>query len=60
MDLIGQCSICGSPAYFTCIICGQMVCERHYDRKSKMCSNCSPSATMKREKDDREEDKLLR
>jgi hypothetical protein len=50
MDLIGQCYICGSPAYYTCSICGQLVCEKHFDRKSRMCSNCSPSASIKNEK----------
>jgi hypothetical protein len=60
MDLIGQCNICGSPAYHTCMICGQMVCERHYDSKTKMCSKCSPSANKNDEKRKWEEDQLLR
>jgi hypothetical protein len=59
MDLIGQCNICGNPAYFTCTICGQLVCERHYDSKSRMCSKCSPSADKNDDKRKMEEDKLL-
>ena len=59
MDLIGQCYICGRPASYTCVICGQLVCERHYDFKSKMCMNDSPSPSMKEEKRRLEEDKLL-
>jgi hypothetical protein len=59
MDLIGQCAICGSPARFTCSICGQLVCERHYNVKGKMCSNCSPMASDNIEKRKGEKDKLL-
>jgi hypothetical protein len=59
MDLIGQCYICGRPAFHTCSICGQLICEEHYDAKAKMCTNDSPTASKNKEKVKWEEDKLL-
>ena len=59
MDLIGQCNICGRPARFTCAICGQLVCERHFDARTKMCATCSPSASKNDEKGKWEDEKLL-
>jgi hypothetical protein len=58
MDLIGQCSICGRPAHYTCSICGQLFCEQHFDTKVKMCTTCSPKAS-KDEKKRKMEDNLL-
>ena len=40
MDLVGQCMICGKPAFNTCAICGSLVCDEHFDPKTRMCSNC--------------------
>ena len=60
MDLIGQCNICGRPAHFTCSICGQLVCEQHFDSRVKMCSTCSPKASNDDKKRMWEKDKLLR
>ena len=59
MDLIGECYICGRPARYTCVICGRLICERHYDVRAKMCTNDSPSAPKDDERRIAEEDNLL-
>lgn len=60
MDLIGECYICGRPAFHTCAICGRLICEEHYDAKARMCTNDSPSARKNKEKVNWEEGKLPR
>gem|GEM_PF-1316614 len=40
MELVGQCMICGKPAFSSCAICGSLVCDEHFYPRIKMCSGC--------------------
>ena len=40
MTLTGVCYICSKPAMYSCAYCGKISCIDHYDKDSRMCSNC--------------------
>lgn len=42
MSVAGLCEICDRPSVeYTCDRCARLVCERHFDRQTGLCVNCS-------------------
>jgi len=42
MSVSGLCEICQQPEVeHTCDRCGKLVCDRHFDEKSGVCSECA-------------------
>ncbi len=60
MELVGQCMICGKPAFNTCSICGSLVCDEHFYPRTRMCSRCMSSIEKGEEKKRSEQPDLYR
>jgi len=39
-QLVGVCVYCNAPAKYSCSLCGALVCEKHYDPQSGICTVC--------------------
>ena len=57
MELIDECSLCGSIAMYHCCACGRPVCISCYDREARLCSTCARTTAASSE--DEEEDPYL-
>lgn len=44
MEKLGVCSECGRPARYTCRMCGRLVCARHFDARTGLCTRCADGA----------------
>ncbi|MGA1822714.1 MAG: hypothetical protein ACMUIG_09315 [Thermoplasmatota archaeon] len=53
MKVAGSCHICGKPAFHTCILCGQAVCQDHVDEKGFTCRKCVPGKINKDKRGER-------
>ncbi len=40
MRVSGICAVCSGTAGNTCMLCGRLVCDRHYDTARHTCSSC--------------------
>jgi B-box zinc finger. len=44
MSVSGLCQVCESAeAQFQCRSCGALVCAKHYDRDTGLCTKCASS-----------------
>ncbi|MFB6162037.1 MAG: hypothetical protein ABEJ86_01155 [Halococcoides sp.] len=41
MSVASTCAICDRSVEHTCTRCGDLVCDRHYDRSSGFCTRCA-------------------
>ncbi|MDD5317672.1 MAG: orotate phosphoribosyltransferase [Candidatus ainarchaeum sp.] len=41
-EIAGLCFVCGRPGSMnSCRLCGALACDRHYDARAGVCSDCA-------------------